>query len=175
MKKCVRRTASFLLLVGVGLIVALPTGGAAAQRQAKAFPPGCWKGTGQGFLGPKSLGAIGSFKIDKSSFTFVLHATENTATGTLGMTGHGAGTANGGGVSAKVDLGINGNLHLAGKPAHVVATGTVRYKGEWVLLGKTQVIDFPRPVGLPLTIKTVAPQKVTGIAGGSPWVAVPCS
>jgi len=169
----VRQAASLLLLVGVGLIVALPAWGVAAKQQAKIFAPGCWKGTGHGFLGSKSPAAGLKFNINKSSLTFRLLVTKDNAVGSLEMAGHGGGEATVSGVTATVEMQVSGNLALSGKPSKVAADGDVDYKGAIVVAGTTQELNFTTPVdALPLTIKTATPTKVTGTVGNATWSAV---
>jgi hypothetical protein len=169
-----RHAVSLLTAGGLALLAAVPAGSAPVQQQAKSFVPGCWKGTGKGPLVGSASPAPGlKVNMDKSSFSFVLHATKHTVLGGLEVNGHGGGEAKASGVTATVELRVSGNLDLTGNPSHVVADGDLAMKGAIVVAGVTSALNQALPVNaMPLTIKTATATKVTGTAGNSTWSAV---
>jgi hypothetical protein len=168
-----RRVLAVLVVSTVaGFLVA---GAATPASRAKAFPTGCWKGKGHGTIIGISSPAPGvTVNLDKASYTFKLGVFKSKdVIGFLDFVGHGTGSVSAGGTTTYVELALAGKMDLTGTPSKVVMNGDVDMKGV-AMVGATSIpLDFSGPVtNVPLTIKAVAPTKVTGTAGKSVWTAL---
>jgi hypothetical protein len=129
-----------------------------ARTTAKAFPPGCWAGSGTWNKTENPNGTTVTFS--KSTFNFKLHVTKHNAVGYLTIKGHASAEVTA--VNATGEMNVTGDLDLTGKPGKVNVDGAYHLSGVVVSSGVDVPLELDVDVSGPMTITAVGKKLVTG-------------
>jgi hypothetical protein len=170
-----RGPALSLTIAGLAGVSVFFAPGVLAGPAPKAFPPGCWKGTGV-FGETLNKGALKA-KVTNGKLKFGLIAGKGPKAIVLGAMdtgGHGSGSFTTAGTKISMEVEMVGDYTMYGTPASPKVKGQQRWTGSAVYRGTKIPVDFKLPVhGVPMTITTVSASKVSGFFGKpkSKWTA----